>query len=154
MARYLAALTFLPLSTLLLSPGAFADLTINLDPAQATLFEQCILAHSRNTGECWVFWTDTTVTLSPSTVFTDVFVSVTATLLPPMPGETESSGVSVPGTAIPASKSTSAAPMETSSPSVKAKSSSGSRPEASRPLLSMVGMFLGLVCGALQLAAA
>jgi hypothetical protein len=148
---------------LLLTPYVFADWTVLLNPAQASSYGQCISAHSGDMGACWVYWTDTTVTLPPSTVFTDVFVTVTATLLPPMSEETESSGLSVPSTATPVSKSTWMAPVQTSSPSAsvqtssysapiqpsspsaKAKSSSASRPEASRPLLFMVVTFLVLV---------
>lgn len=173
MARKHAASTLLTLTTLLLlTPYVFADWTVLLNPSQASSYGQCISAHSGDIGACWVFWTDTTVTLPPSTVFTDVFVTVTGTLLPPLSGETESSGLSVPGTATPASGSTwtapvqtssplasmrtssSSAPMQTPGPSAKAKPSSAYRPEASRPLLFMVVTFLVLVCATHRLVGA
>jgi hypothetical protein len=134
--------TLLFLATLLTS-GVLCDWTVVLGPAEVSTYESCISQHSGNTGECWVAWTETTVTVPPSTVVSDVFVSVTATLISVLPATTPPTRSSISSPPLPPSTVTVSVPLETSSTSASAKTIPASRTEKSRPFLFLaLSLFL------------
>lgn len=130
----------------LLIRSASSDWTLVLNPEQASLYAGCASSHSGDGGYCRIDWTDTTITLPPSAIFTDVFVSITGDLMP-LPT------LNMPTTALDASPSP-AGPTSTvtwTEPVATAtvKTSSASKPEASRPLLFMVLLVLTLLISGL-----
>lgn len=127
--------------------------TVSLNPAEFSTYAACVSAHLGNTSECWLYWTETTVTLPPDTVVSDVLVSVTGTLISALPEITASTDSSISSPAVQTSTATITVqvPVGTGSLSATAKKSPASRPEASNTLLFMVLFVVFASSTALQL---
>jgi hypothetical protein len=109
--------------------------TLVLTDDAAYSYLSCVSEHSSHSEDCWIELTQTTITLPPSTVTSDHFISITAALLSAIVPTSTSTSFSTSSPAMPVSTAAAPVPTDTSAPSTKPKTSPAFRIQIPRPLL-------------------
>jgi hypothetical protein len=149
------ALLFITALLLLIPPVVADEWTVTLNPEEFSTYAACVSSHLGNTAECWLDWVETTVTIPPKTVVSEVLVSVTAALISALSAITASTGSSITSPAMQTSTATVTiqVPVETGSLWATAEINPASRSEAPRTLLFMA-LLVVLTFTAVQLVGA